>query len=43
MIRFNSEKDKLIKKWGEALCEDPYYNINLTRSEEDFSLRFSKY
>lgn len=40
VARFNLEKDRLINKWSEALHEDPYYNINLTRSKEDFSLRF---
>lgn len=37
---FVRETNRFLRKWYKALEEgDPYYNINLTRWEEDFSLR----
>lgn len=37
---FVRETNRFLKKWYKALEEgDPYYNINLTRWKEDFSLR----
>ncbi|WP_444924271.1 glycosyltransferase [Microbulbifer sp. DLAB2-AF] len=41
VTRFNSEKEKLLEKWGNYILNDPYYNINLTRSKEDFSIRIN--
>lgn len=39
MVRFQMEKNYLRQKWGELLDNDPYYNPNLTREREDFSIR----
>lgn len=36
--RFNGEVSFMKKKWGVALESDPFYNINLTKNREDFSL-----
>jgi GT2 family glycosyltransferase len=36
--RFEQEKALLLTTWGPALQNDPFYNINLTRSREDFSI-----
>ena len=36
--RFEREKQRLLKKWPHLIKDDPYYNPNLTRSREDFSL-----
>lgn len=36
--RFDAEKKYLMNKWQHALENDPYYNINLTKSKEDFSI-----
>ncbi len=36
--RFQLEKDYLVKKWGDRIRLDPYYNPNLTHSREDFSI-----
>ena len=34
------ETNRFLRKWWKALdAGDPYYNVNLTRTEEDFSLR----
>ncbi|MFL0556302.1 MULTISPECIES: glycosyltransferase [Paenibacillus] len=38
--RFNSEVDYMKKKWGTQLENDPFYNVNLTKEREDFSLGF---
>lgn len=38
--RFNQEKELLLDRWYATLINDPYYNPNLTRSNERFSLRF---
>lgn len=37
--RLDTEKLLLLQGWQELLARDPYYNPNLTRSREDFSLR----
>jgi GT2 family glycosyltransferase len=37
--RFQSEVHHMKEKWGDKLLWDPYYNENLTREREDFSLR----
>jgi glycosyltransferase involved in cell wall biosynthesis len=37
--RFNREKGLLLDEWGHRLSRDPYYNDNLTRDREDFSIR----
>jgi hypothetical protein len=26
-------------KWGKTIAHDPFYNPNLTRNQEDYSLR----
>jgi glycosyltransferase involved in cell wall biosynthesis len=39
VARFNKEVDFMKNKWLESLEEDPYYNQNLTKTKEDFSLR----
>lgn len=36
--RFNSEIEFIKTKWGEILQHDPFYNQNLTRAREDFSI-----
>jgi hypothetical protein len=36
--RFSSEVERLQRKWGEALFNDPAYNPNLTLDRVDFSL-----
>lgn len=36
--RFNQEKDLLLSRWSALLENDPFYNPNLTRAREDFSL-----
>ena len=36
--RFQSETHHMKEKWGDKLLWDPYYNENLTRDREDFSL-----
>ena len=36
--RFDKEKALLSKKWGKLIQNDPFYNVNLTRSREDFSI-----
>ena len=36
--RFDNEKQLLVNRWKEQLVNDPFYNPNLTRSREDFSL-----
>lgn len=38
--RFNAEIDRFSKRWGDILAHgDPYYNPNLTKVKNDFSLR----
>lgn len=37
--RFQEEVSFMRKKWGDLLDKDPYYNPNLTRDSEDFSIR----
>ena len=39
--RFQSEIDYMRATWGEQLDADPYYNPNLSRTFEDFSLGFN--
>lgn len=36
--RFLKEVEYMKQRWGEALLDDPYYNPNLTKDREDFSL-----
>lgn len=36
--RFNSEVNFMKSKWGDLLNYDPYYNLNLTKNHENFSL-----
>jgi GT2 family glycosyltransferase len=36
----NAAADYMKSKWGNILLSDPYYNPNLTREREDFSLAF---
>lgn len=36
--RFDGEKQRLLDRWKSIVSDDPYYNPNLTRSREDFSL-----
>ena len=36
--RFNNEIDYMKNKWRHFLINDPFYNINLTRDREDFSI-----
>jgi GT2 family glycosyltransferase len=36
--RFDKEKQLLVDRWGELLKNDPFYNTNLTRAREDFSI-----
>jgi GT2 family glycosyltransferase len=36
--RFDKEKSLLSERWGAQLNNDRFYNINLTRSREDFSI-----
>lgn len=38
--RFNSEVDFMRQKWGRQLENDPFYNVNLTKEREDFSILF---
>lgn len=37
--RFSQEVKYMRSKWGPILDNDPYYNPNLTRDKEDFSIR----
>lgn len=39
-VRFENEIEKMKKRWGKLLEEDPCYNPNLTILHEDFSLAF---
>ena len=37
---FVRETNRFLRRWWKALdAGDPYYNVNLTRTKEDFSLR----
>lgn len=36
--RFDREKVLLATRWGGVIQNDPFYNVNLTRSREDFSI-----
>jgi len=36
--RFRKEVQFMKSKWGRTLMEDPYYNPNLTKDREDFSI-----
>ncbi len=38
--RFQREIDYVLQRWPEAFRQDPYYNPNLSRAKEDFSLSF---
>lgn len=37
--RVRQERETMFKKWYEWIMNDPYYNPNLTRVREDFSLK----
>lgn len=37
--RFQAEKDRLAARWAAIISDDPAYNPNLTRDEEDFRPR----
>lgn len=37
--RFEREKALLLERWYEIIQSDPYYNPNLTKSREDFSIK----
>lgn len=37
-MRFNKEADYLKNRWSSLLNNDPFYNKNLTKEKEDFSL-----
>ncbi|MFM2092052.1 MAG: hypothetical protein RLZZ127_2541 [Planctomycetota bacterium] len=39
VARFQTEKDRLARRWGTLLADDPAYNPNLTRDDEDFRPR----
>ena len=36
--RFDQEKALLLARWSSVINNDPFYNINLTRAREDFSI-----
>jgi len=36
--RFDQEKALLLNRWSSLIHTDPFYNINLTRGREDFSI-----
>lgn len=36
--RFDKEKALLLERWSDVIKHDPFYNQNLTRAREDFSL-----
>ncbi|MFT6734786.1 MAG: GT2 family glycosyltransferase [Polaribacter sp.] len=36
--RFDQEKALLLARWSAVIANDPFYNINLTRAREDFSI-----
>ena len=37
---FFRETDRFVRRWRKVITAgDPYYNVNLTREKEDFSLR----
>jgi GT2 family glycosyltransferase len=36
--RFDKEKALLLTRWSAVIANDPFYNINLTRAREDFSI-----
>ncbi|CAH6828891.1 Glyco_trans_2-like domain-containing protein [Vibrio chagasii] len=40
--RFDKEKKRLLEKWQPIIENDPYYNPNLTRAKEDFSINMDK-
>ncbi|CDT39256.1 conserved hypothetical protein [Vibrio coralliirubri] len=40
--RFDKEKQRLLDKWQPIIENDPYYNPNLTRAKEDFSINMEK-
>lgn len=37
--RYRAEADIILNRWPEIIKNDPYYNINLTREREDYSLK----
>ena len=40
--RFSREGEYIKRKWSSVIIEDPYYNKNLTKDREDFSLNNDK-
>ncbi|MHB9141727.1 MAG: glycosyltransferase family 2 protein, partial [Paludibacter sp.] len=40
--RFRGEVKLMQDRWREILAKDPFYNVNLTREFEDFSILISK-
>lgn len=36
--RFDNEKSFLLERWSDVIKHDPFYNQNLTRAREDFSI-----
>lgn len=36
--RFQQEADIMLKRWGDLIKRDPFYNPNLTRQREDFTI-----
>ncbi len=40
--RFLSEVEYMKEKWGDILLNDPFYNPNLTKDREDFSIGYSQ-
>jgi len=37
--RYRAEADFMLRKWGDRIRNDPFYNVNLTTDREDFSIR----
>jgi len=37
--RYEAEARFMLKKWGDRIHNDPFYNVNLTDEREDFSIR----
>lgn len=38
--RFNKENQIMMEKWSNVIKNDPFYNINLTRSRTDYNIGF---
>lgn len=37
-VRFASERDLMLQRWGASLFQDPHYNRNLSLTQEDYSI-----